>query len=165
MLVILAASAVWGQSSPRPMGARPRAVMATSNGNGIAAAAGARAAANQRLEEMGETLTKMHMLLKRMHANSGKDSMAKANADMWTLMVEQLDKQYEQLRLAERQREDLEARRAALYKQADERAAEEVRKMREAGRAAAPNAATQDGSQPAATQAPHDAQTPSSSPQ
>jgi hypothetical protein len=79
---------------------------------------------------MGNTLTKMHALLKQMRANtsSAKDPMAKANLDMWSLMVDQLDNQYEQLRLAARQREDLEARRAALYKQADEKAAQAAKR-------------------------------------
>jgi hypothetical protein len=90
---------------------------------------------------MGATLTKMQALLKQMraHTNSAKDPVAKANLDMWTLMVDQLDKQYEQMRLAARQREEMEARRAALYKQADEKAAEAARKAQEAQKAAAAN--------------------------
>jgi hypothetical protein len=163
MLVILAAATVWGQSSTRPVTARPRPVIATSNSDAIATAARVNAASNQHLQEMGETLDKMHALLKRMSANasSGKDSMAKANLEMWTLMVEQLDKQYDQLQMAARQREDMEARRAALYKQADEKAAEAAKKAREAAKAAATNSSAT--SQPQATPAPAQTASPASS--
>jgi hypothetical protein len=108
-------------------------VAATSNAEGLAAANRATAAANQNLEELGKTLTKMQALLKEMQAktNGAKDPVAKANLEMWTLMLDQLDKQYEQLRVAVRQREDLEARRTALYKQADEKAAESARRAKE----------------------------------
>jgi predicted trehalose synthase len=161
MLVILAAATVWGQSSTRQVTPRPKPVIATSNSDAIATAARVNAAANQHLQEMGETLDKMHALLKRMSANtsSGKDSMAKANLEMWTLMVEQLDKQYDQLQMAARQRENMEARRAALYKQADEKAAEAAKKAREGARAAATNPSAT--SQPEATPAPAPAQTAS----
>ena len=134
VLVIFAAATLWGQSSAGPLAARRQPVAATSNAEGIAAANRARTVANQDLQERGNTLTKMHAVLKQMHANtsSAKDPMAKANLDMWTLMVEQLDKQYEQLSLAARQRQDFEARRAALYKQADEKAAQEAKKAQAA---------------------------------
>jgi hypothetical protein len=50
-------------------------------------------------------------------------------------MVGEHDKQYEQLSLAAREREEFEARRAALYKQADDKATEYARKAQEAARA------------------------------
>jgi len=141
MLVILAATGMWGQSTPARVAPRRPPVAASSNAEGVAAANRAKATANQSLQDMGATLTKMQALLKQMraHTNSAKDPVAKANLDMWTLMVDQLDKQYEQMRLAARQREEMEARRAALYKQADEKAAEAARKAQEAQKAAAAN--------------------------
>jgi hypothetical protein len=141
IFLVLAAATVWGQSPASPYAKRRQPVAAKSNGGDLAAANRAKAAANQNVEEMGATLTKMQALLKQMraHTNSAKDPVAKANLDMWTLMVEQLDKQYEQMRLAARQREEMEARRAALYKQADEKAAEAARKAQEAQKAAAAN--------------------------
>jgi peptidoglycan hydrolase CwlO-like protein len=69
----------------------------------------------------------MHTLLKQMQAKASaaatKDSVAKANLEMWSMMLDQLDKQYEQLVAAQKAREDMEARRLAMYKQADEKAA------------------------------------------
>jgi chemotaxis protein histidine kinase CheA len=114
-------------------------VAATSNAEALAAGNRARAAASQNLEELGKTLTKMQALLKEMRAkaNGAKDPVAKANLEMWTLMLDQLDKEYEQLRVAARQREDVEARRAALYKQADEKAAEAARRAKASNAAAA----------------------------
>jgi hypothetical protein len=73
----------------------------------------------------------MHALLKQMQAknsaSASKDPLVKANLEMWALMVADLDKQYEQLRTATLAREDMEARRAAMYKQADEKAAAAAR--------------------------------------
>lgn len=45
--------------------------------------------------------------------------MVKANLEMWDLMLGQLDKQLQELKLAEASRQDMEARRAAMYKQAE----------------------------------------------
>jgi len=127
-LVILAATASWGQSSAGPLAVRrPNAVATSNNAEAMAAGARARIQANQHVQDMGATLTKMHTLLKEMRARTSaaapKDSMAKANLEMWSLMLEQLDKQYEQLVAATKAREDFEARRQAMYKQADEKAA------------------------------------------
>jgi hypothetical protein len=101
---------------------------------------------------MGATLTKMQTLLKQMraHTSSSKDPVAKANLEMWTLMVEQLDKQYEQLRVAARQRGEFEARRAAMYKQADEKAAEAARKAQQGAKAAAADSNASSGAPAAA---------------
>jgi peptidoglycan hydrolase CwlO-like protein len=127
------------------------------------------------MNEMGNTLSKMHALLKQMQAKtvaSGpKDPIAKANLEMWGLMLGDLDKQYEQLRIATHAREDLEARRAAMYKQADAKAAaEQRRKVAGAAQAAggvdsprvAPAAASPAPAQPAAA-APATPQLPPSS--
>ena len=116
-----------GQSSAGPLASRRGTAVATTNNvEAMAAAARAKVQADQRVQEMGATLTKMHTLLKQMRAKNAatasKDSAAKANLEMWSLMLEQLDKQYEQAVAAAKQREDLEARRQALYKQADEKA-------------------------------------------
>jgi len=129
-LLILAAPGLWGQNgapSAAPVAGRQPSIVATSNAQNLAAAARARKVADQRLQEMGSTLGRMHTLLKQMRANTtgsdAKDPMAKANLEMWNLMLSQLDKQYEELRLAAHARDDLEARRNALYKQAEEKAA------------------------------------------
>lgn len=157
-VVILAAATALGQSSAGPLASRRQTVAATSNAEGIATANRAKLAANQHLQDMAATLTKMHALLKQMSAknSNSKDASVKANLEMWSLMVAQLDKEYEQLVAAARQREDLEARRAALYKQADDRAAEAARKAQEASRAGAanPNANSQPAASPAAPQGP-----------
>jgi hypothetical protein len=77
----------------------------------------------QQVEDMGKTLSQMHVMLKHMHAKAANskpmDSLTKANLDMWDLMVGHLDKELEQMRVTLAQREDMETRRAALYKQAD----------------------------------------------
>ena len=75
-IVILAAACAWGQSP-----AASRRVVPTSNTEGVAAGNRARIAANQNLQEMGATITKMEGLLKHMsaHATSAKDPSAKAN--------------------------------------------------------------------------------------
>lgn len=151
--VVLAATTLWGQS---PIHAKP--VIATSNAEAISVAARAKAAANEHLQEMASTLAKMHSLLKQMRGNAAKDPVAKANLEMWSLMVGELDKQYEQLSLAARQREEFEARRAALYKQADQKAAEAARRGQEARQQEASKAASADANAnnqtPAATQTP-----------
>ena len=167
IFLAFAAATLWGQTAPSPYATRRPPVAATSNAQGLAAANRAKASTNQNLEEMGATLTKMQALLKQMraHTNSAKDPVAKTNLDMWTLMVEQLDKQYEQLRVAARQREEFEARRVAMYKQADEKAAEAARKAQEAAKAAAA-ASNASGSTPAAPASPTTAtpNAPSTSP-
>jgi len=151
LVAVFAAATLWGQTSAGPLAGHRQTVVATSNSEALAAGNRAKAVANQNLQEMGATLTKMQGLLRQMraHASTSKDPVAKANIEMWTLMVEQLDKQYEQLRLVARQREDLEARRAALYKQADEKAAEAAKKAQEAAKAA-PSASSTTSNAPAA---------------
>ena len=91
---------------------------------------------HQRIGEMQATLDSMHALIKQMRAKAAKsgtkDPLVKANLDLWNLMVGHLDKQLEELKLAAAAREDLEARRASLYKQADEKAEAEARAARAA---------------------------------
>jgi len=79
----------------------------------------------QRMEDLENTLNQMHSVLKQMHSRAAKssvqDSVAKTNLEMWELMVGHLDKELQELRVAEAAREDREVRRAALYKQADQK--------------------------------------------
>jgi hypothetical protein len=114
-----------------------------SAGSSKATAAQAPAMLHQRMEEMQNTLAKMHTVLKQMRAKAAKgaakDPLAAANLDMWELMLSHLDKQLEELRATTLAREDLEARRAALYRQADTKAALAAKTAGVAG--AAPSAA------------------------
>jgi hypothetical protein len=77
----------------------------------------------QQVEDMDHTISQMRVVLKQMQTRAAKskatDPVAKANLDMWELMVSHLDKELVQLRATLATREDMEARRAALYKQAD----------------------------------------------
>ena len=78
---------------------------------------------------MESTLNDMHALLKQMQAKNAlshvKDPIAKANLERWELLLNHLDKEFHQLQVAA-VREDFEARRAALYNQAYEKAAKEA---------------------------------------
>jgi hypothetical protein len=173
VLLMIAATGVWAQTAApaRSMAGHQRSVMATStDADSKTAEMRAKAAVNQRVQEMETTLTKMHLLLKQMQASpavkNSKDPMTKANLEMWGLMVQQLDKQFDQVKVAAREREDLEARRSAMYKQAQEKAAQSARNAQAnmaAGQSSGANAAPQTGSQPAAAQVPQAAPTPASS--
>ena len=179
--VLFLTASTWAQSvSPAAPAARPvatnsRKVVATSNAAGLAANARAQNLSRQRTEEMGSTLSKMHALLKQMQAKNSasatKDPTAKANLEMWGLMLADLDKQYEQLRTATVAREDMESRRAAMYKQAEEKAAAAARNAQQnlfpakggpavAGQSSAPEA---EGTTPAAAPASTASQAPASS--
>jgi peptidoglycan hydrolase CwlO-like protein len=85
---------------------------------------------------MESTLTQMRLVLKKMDDKAAKsktqDSLAKANLDMWELMVSHLDKELRELKIAMAAREDMEARRAALYKQADAKVEAEAQAARAA---------------------------------
>jgi hypothetical protein len=157
--VVLAASAAWAQSASPSMASHasrsnPRTVMATSNATGLAQNQQAQTAIHQRVDDMGSTLVKMHALLKQMEAKNkngaSKDPMIKANLEMWGLMLQDLDKQYEQLRLAARTREDMEARRAAMYKQAEAKAAAEAQGLQAPGFARTPAKGAAQGAAPGA---------------
>jgi len=92
------------------------------------------AALHQRIGDMEGTLHSMHTLMAQMRAKAAKsgtkDPLVKANLDMWNLMVGHLEKQLEELKQTEAAREDMEARRAALYRQADAKAAAEAQAAR-----------------------------------
>lgn len=80
------------------------------------------ASLQQRVEDLQATVDKMHAVLKQMRVKSpasAKAPMAQANLQMWELTVAQLDKQLNDLKLAEASRATAEARRAAMYKQAE----------------------------------------------
>jgi len=91
---------------------------------------------HQRVQDMESTLTQMRLVLKKMHDKAAKskaqDSLAKANLDMWELMVGHMDKELQELKIAVAAREDMEARRAALYKQADAKTEAEAQAARAA---------------------------------
>jgi hypothetical protein len=75
---------------------------------------------------MDSTLSQMRGVLKQMQAKAARskvsDPLAKANLDLWELMVGHLDKELQQLHETLGVREDMEVRRLALYKQADAKA-------------------------------------------
>jgi hypothetical protein len=93
-------------------------------------------AMRQQVEDMASTVSQMRVVLKEMQAKTAKskttDSLTKANLGMWELMVGHLDKELQQLRITLADREDMEVRRAALYKQADAKAAASAQAARAA---------------------------------
>jgi hypothetical protein len=90
----------------------------------------------ERVQDMESTLSKMHLVLTQMQDTAAKsktqNELAKANLDMWKLMVDHLEKELQELNMAAAAREDMEARRAALYKQADAKAEAEAQAARAA---------------------------------
>jgi hypothetical protein len=90
----------------------------------------------ERVQDVERTLTQMRLVLTKMHDKAAtsktQDALAKANLDMWELMVSHLDKELRELKDAAAAREDMEARRAALYKQADAKAEAEAQAARAA---------------------------------
>jgi hypothetical protein len=132
VVLVLAATAAFAQSTPP--GTTPGAPIL--NQQALTGRRGSVANKNvdpqgltamrQRVEEMGSTVSEMRVLLKQMNAKAAKskttDSLTKANLDMWELMVGQVDKELQQMRLTLAVRENLEARRAELYRQADAKA-------------------------------------------
>ena len=104
------------------------------------------AAMHARVEDMATTLSQMRVVLGQMRAKAANskatDSLSKANLNMWELMVGHLDKELQQMRLTLAAREDLEARRAALYKQADAKAEAEAQAARASQAAQAEKNAT-----------------------
>jgi len=110
----------------------------------------------QRMEEMQGTLAKMHAVLKQMRdkAVNGpvKDPLSTANLDMWDLMLGHLDKQFEDLRATTLAQEELVARRAALYKQADAKAQAEAQAAQSSAAGQPPPPAAQGAGQTTAGQ-------------
>jgi hypothetical protein len=92
------------------------------------------AAMREQVENMDSTLSQMRSLLRQMRAKAttskATDSLTKVNLDMWELMVGHLDKELQHMRLTVAAREEWEARRAALYKQADAKAEAEAQAAR-----------------------------------
>jgi hypothetical protein len=144
-ILILSASTVWAQSTPpvtASAGGRAgasRMVMAGPPSNKMTSVQAA--VAQKRMQEMESTLKAMHLLLKQMRDKAAKsksqDPFAKANLEMWQLMLGHLDQQFNQLRATTLAREDLNARRAALYKQAEAKAALEAEAARAANTSSA----------------------------
>jgi hypothetical protein len=141
--MFLAATSAWAQSPAppaSPAAATPPGIAGGSDTNGRVrsrlgrnrnlGATQAQVTPGARMQEMQTTLNGMHALLKKMQAKNAssrsKDSVAAANLEMWELLLSHLDREFQQLQIATLAREDMEARRAALYKQADDKAAKEA---------------------------------------
>jgi hypothetical protein len=125
----------------------------------------------ERVQDMESTLTKMHLVLTQLQDKAAKsktqDALAKANLDLWKLMVDHLDKELQVLNMAAAAREDLEARRAALYKQADAKTDAEAQAARAAqmakfasGAQTLPPSAQNGGQSPSGQAAPEQPPTP-----
>lgn len=150
-VLVIGAATVWAESaspatpSPSPTISNPRVIVPTRRAGASSAANKAEtqtpASLHQRMLDMQGTLSGMHLVMKEMRARAAKsgakDPAAKANLEMWELMLGHLDKQFDELRMAAAARDDVEARRAAMYKQAEAKAA-----------AAAKAAQSQSASQP-----------------
>ena len=111
--MFLAASSAWAQSpAPAPTPAATGPIIAPDADttarvtsrfaqNRAARVAEAQAAPRERVQEMESTLNGMHALLKEMQASKAssrsKDPVAKANLQMWELLVDHLDKELHQL--------------------------------------------------------------------
>ena len=144
--MFLAAAGASAQSpAPAPSPVPPSPVMAPDPNstasvisrfgrNRNSGAAEAQLASRERVQEMQSTLNDMHALLKQMQAKNvssrSKDPVAKANLEMWELLLAHLDKQLHEMQLAAA-REDLETRRAVLYNQASQKAAAEAAAARQ----------------------------------
>lgn len=139
-VVVLAATAALAQSAQpgttpgapildrqSPTGRRGPVANKTADTQGLAAM-------REQIADMEKTLSQMRVELKQMHAQAAKskaiDSLTKANLDLWDLMVGHLDKEVQQMHATLAAREDMEARRAALYKQADAKAQAEAQAAR-----------------------------------
>jgi hypothetical protein len=143
MIIVLLAAASARAQSPAPA-ASPAApspvftpdsnttarVISRLGRNRTAGTAPAQLAPREGLQEMESTLNSMHTLLKQMQAKNAssrlKDPIAKANLEMWELLLSHLDQEFHQLQVATAARQSVEARRAALYNQALSKAAAEA---------------------------------------
>jgi hypothetical protein len=131
--MFLAAAGAWAQSpAAGPSRAATPPVISTDSNisasvisrlgrNKNAGAAQGQLAPGQRLQEMESTRNGMRALLKQMQAenasSASKCPIARANLVVWELLLSHLDREF-QLQIATAAREDVEARRAALYNQA-----------------------------------------------
>jgi hypothetical protein len=130
-ILMLSASTLWAQNSAaRPAGISPSAGLGMPSRSENPMARVQTDLALKRMQETEDTLQKMHALLKEMNAKpaagNSKDSFAKADLAMWELLLGHLDTQFEQARSAALMQKDIAARRAALYKQAETKAAREA---------------------------------------
>lgn len=150
-LVVLSVTGAWAQSAPNGLGPARRAPVshmsshAGQAGRNVPAAL-TPATPRQRVEEMEVTLDKMRALLQKMQAKSAsnsRDPIARANLEMWGLMVDHVDSELKELRIAMLIREDLDKRRDAMYKQADLKAQSEARAAKMENAPAAPLSAGQ----------------------
>jgi hypothetical protein len=139
--LLLAAAGAWAQSpapTPSPVAMPPvishdpnfsTTVISRLGRNRNAGAAEAQLATRQRLQEMETTLNGMHALLSQFQAETSsspsKCPITRANLEVWELLLSHLDKEF-QLQVATAAREDVEARRAALYNRAFSKAAAEA---------------------------------------
>lgn len=134
-MVVLAVTGAWAQSAPNAFG--PARSAPTSHMSSPAGSAAKRMPAaltpttpRQRVEDMEVTLDKMRVLLQKMQpksASNSRDPIAKANLEMWELMVDHVDSELKELRTAMLIREDLDKRRDAMYRQVDLKAQAEAR--------------------------------------
>ena len=97
-VVLLLAASVWAQSAP---GVSPSARRLGRRGVPVQTVAADADTKSQvpsvmhaRMQTMGETLQKMHAVLKQMRAKAAPtDQTAKMNVEMWDLLLGDLDKQ------------------------------------------------------------------------
>lgn len=70
---------------------------------------------DERLQDMQETLVKMHALLKQMQstATAGKDQMVTDNLHMWELLLDHLDRSLMRARVSKAEREAMYQRSTA----------------------------------------------------
>lgn len=185
VIMVLAVTTALAQSAPPTTSSSPQA--AVPGGNDVMQRQGyaarraplakqprgvpAQTSLRERFQDMESTLTKMHLVLTQMKDKAAKsktqDALAKANLDMWELMVSHLDKELRDLKIAMEAREDMEARRAALYKQADAKTDAEAQAARAAQMAkfaaaaqTQPSSAQNGGQSPAEQTAPEQPPTP-----
>ena len=151
--ILLAAASAWAQSpAPAPSAAAPpimapdpatTARVISRFGRNRQAHAQAQLAPRGRMQEMESTLNAMHALLKQMQDKNAssrfKDPAAKANLEMWELLLGHLDKEFHLLQASTAAREDFEARRAALYNQAAAKADAEAAAARQGQTLPAPS--------------------------
>jgi hypothetical protein len=125
-LLAITTAGAGAQRAPKPFNAVNTAAAISARGTGAEATP---LTMRERVQDMQGTLAKMHAVLDQMKAKAAlnsRDPLAKANLDMWELMVGHLDSELKDLRVAMAEREQWEARRASLYKQADVKAQAEA---------------------------------------
>ena len=163
----VAAPAAAPQATPRPPMSVRRPGSAMAMGRRQAGPVNPPSLA-ERVQDLEATVDKMHLVLKKMQAKSAasaKDPAVKANLEMWSLMVGQLDTQLRELKQAEASRQEMEARRAAMYKQADIKSQAEAKAAQQAmsSQRANGNDSAQSAGQGSAAPAPAASQAPARS--